>query len=152
MSKKKGKAPNAKAQAWIDARKRHHLSHAEVQMARELGMNPKRLAASAGTARGLTPVPLSQHIEDLYLRRFRRTIPDPVVPLRQLRREAAARERAEARERRRKRRRAEIDHAEAARISLLTLWRLCNAVGLEGFSVPGGPATRDGDINGQEVK
>jgi hypothetical protein len=30
-------------QDWIDARKRHHLSHAHVQMARELGMNPKEL-------------------------------------------------------------------------------------------------------------
>jgi hypothetical protein len=30
-------------QAWIDARKRHRLSHAVVQMARELGMNPKNL-------------------------------------------------------------------------------------------------------------
>jgi len=30
-------------QAWIDARKRHHLSHAHAQMARELGMNPKKL-------------------------------------------------------------------------------------------------------------
>jgi hypothetical protein len=31
-------------QAWIQARKRHHLSHAQVQMARELGMNPTKLA------------------------------------------------------------------------------------------------------------
>lgn len=30
-------------QVWIDARKRQHLSHAQVQMARELGMNPKKL-------------------------------------------------------------------------------------------------------------
>jgi hypothetical protein len=30
-------------QAWIDARQRHHLSHAEVQMARELGLNPAKL-------------------------------------------------------------------------------------------------------------
>jgi hypothetical protein len=30
-------------QVWIDARKRHRLSHAQVQRARELGMNPKRL-------------------------------------------------------------------------------------------------------------
>jgi hypothetical protein len=30
-------------QQWIDARKRHHLSHAQVQMARELGMNPTKL-------------------------------------------------------------------------------------------------------------
>lgn len=28
---------------WIDARKRFHLSHAHVQMARELGTNPKKL-------------------------------------------------------------------------------------------------------------
>ena len=32
-----------KMQAWNEARKRHHLSHAQVQMARELGMNPKKL-------------------------------------------------------------------------------------------------------------
>jgi hypothetical protein len=42
MAEKTGK-PNQKMQAWIDARKRHHLSHAHVQMARELGMNPKKL-------------------------------------------------------------------------------------------------------------
>jgi len=30
-------------QPWIEARKRHHLSHAQVQMARELGMNPRKL-------------------------------------------------------------------------------------------------------------
>ncbi len=41
MAKKKGKA-NQAMQAWIDARKRHHLSHAQIQMARELGMNPKK--------------------------------------------------------------------------------------------------------------
>jgi hypothetical protein len=30
-------------QIWIDARRRHNLSHAHVQMARELGMNPKKM-------------------------------------------------------------------------------------------------------------
>jgi hypothetical protein len=30
-------------QDWIEARKRFHLSHAHVQMARELGMNPRNL-------------------------------------------------------------------------------------------------------------
>jgi hypothetical protein len=40
---KKTKKPNQKMQAWIEARKRHHLSHAQVHMARELGMNPARL-------------------------------------------------------------------------------------------------------------
>ncbi len=36
MAKKK--KPNQKMQEWIDARKRHRLSHAQVQMARELGI------------------------------------------------------------------------------------------------------------------
>jgi len=30
-------------QAWIEARNRHHLSHAQVQMAREPGMKPAKL-------------------------------------------------------------------------------------------------------------
>jgi hypothetical protein len=37
------KKPNQKIQPWIDARKRYHLSHVQVQMARELGMNPMKL-------------------------------------------------------------------------------------------------------------
>jgi hypothetical protein len=28
------------AQAWVEARQRYHLSHAQVQMARELGLSP----------------------------------------------------------------------------------------------------------------
>jgi hypothetical protein len=31
------------AQAWVEARQRYHLSHAQVQMARELGLNPRKL-------------------------------------------------------------------------------------------------------------
>lgn len=34
-------------QPWVDARKRFHLSHAHIQMARELGMNPKKLGGKA---------------------------------------------------------------------------------------------------------
>jgi len=41
MAKKK-KIPDS-YQIWIDARKRYHLSHAHIQMARELGMNPKEV-------------------------------------------------------------------------------------------------------------
>ena len=39
MTKNKPRIPED-MQRWIDARKRFHLSHAQVQMARELGMNP----------------------------------------------------------------------------------------------------------------
>jgi hypothetical protein len=33
----------ADLQEWIEARKRFHLSHAHVQMGRELGLNPRKL-------------------------------------------------------------------------------------------------------------
>ena len=36
-----------KLRPWIEARKRYHLSHAQVQMARELGMNPKKFGGKA---------------------------------------------------------------------------------------------------------
>lgn len=43
----KTKKLNQKLQAWIEARQRHRLSHAQVQMARELGMNPATLGKTA---------------------------------------------------------------------------------------------------------
>ena len=43
MVKKNQKRIPASLQPWIDARRRFHLSHELVQMARELGMNPKKL-------------------------------------------------------------------------------------------------------------
>ena len=48
---KKTKKPNQKMQAWIEARKRHHLSHAQIHMARELGMSRRiMLAQDVGRA------------------------------------------------------------------------------------------------------
>jgi hypothetical protein len=40
---KKTKKPTQKMQAWIEARKRRPLSHAQVHMARELAMNSAKL-------------------------------------------------------------------------------------------------------------
>ena len=42
---KKTKAVPTRSQLWIEARRHHRLSHAHVQMARELGLNPKRLGS-----------------------------------------------------------------------------------------------------------
>jgi len=55
-------------QAWIEARKRHHLSHAQVQMARELGMNAKKLGKLDNHDQ--EPWKLPRFIEHLYLKRF----------------------------------------------------------------------------------
>ena len=45
MTKKQPRIPRipANLQPWIDARRKFRLSHEHVQMARELGMNPKKL-------------------------------------------------------------------------------------------------------------
>ena len=80
MGKKKVKT-NRKMQAWIDARKRHHLSHAHVQMARELGMNPETLRKLDNDGQEPWKMPLRQYIEHLYLERFGRPCPDSVLPV-----------------------------------------------------------------------
>ncbi len=74
----KRKKPNQKMQAWIDARKRHRLSHAQVQMARELGMNPSKLGKLDNHDQELWKVPLRQYIEYLYVKRFGNERPDVV--------------------------------------------------------------------------
>ncbi len=76
MAKKK---PNQKMQAWIDARKRHRLSHAQVQMARELGMNPSKLGKLDNHDQEPWKMPLRQYIEHLYFKRFGRERPDLVL-------------------------------------------------------------------------
>ena len=72
---------NHKMQAWIDARKRHHLSHVQVQMARELGMNPAKLGKLDNHKQEPWKLPLPQFIEELYVKRFGKTAPDTVMSI-----------------------------------------------------------------------
>ena len=83
MAKNSGK-PNQKLQEWINARKRHHLSHAQVQMARELGMNPRKLDKQDNHDQELWKMPLKRFIEHLYLERFGKDRPDLVLPIEEL--------------------------------------------------------------------
>jgi len=71
--------PNEKLQAWIDARKRHCLSHAHVQMARELGMEPRGLGKVDNHDQEPWKMPLSHYIEHLYEKRFGKTRPEVVT-------------------------------------------------------------------------
>ena len=79
MSKKR--KPNQKMRAWIDARKRHHLSHAQVQMARELGMNPKKLGKKDNRDQEPWKMPCGPYIEHLYSKRFGKERPDVVLSI-----------------------------------------------------------------------
>ena len=69
MAKRK-KNLTPKYQPWVDARKRFHLSHAHIQMARELGMNPKRFGGKANHKQEPWKAPLPEFIEILYFKRF----------------------------------------------------------------------------------
>jgi integrase len=62
-----------KLEAWIGARRRHRLSHAHVQMARELGMNPTRLGAIDDHRQEPWNLPRSEFIEHLYEKRVGKT-------------------------------------------------------------------------------
>lgn len=102
MGKKKPR-PDQKMQAWIDARKLRHLSHAEVQMARELGMNPKTLGKIDNHDQEPWKMPLKNFIEHLYFKRFGKIRPDPVTSIEdkvRLDAEKKARKRARKLERR----------------------------------------------------
>ena len=82
MAKKK-KVPE-KYQIWIEARKRYHLSHAHIQMARELGLNPKKFGGLANSKQEPWKVPLPEFIEELYFRNFKRSRPDSVRSIEQM--------------------------------------------------------------------
>lgn len=68
MEKKKQLSP--KYQVWIDARKNFKLSHAHIQMARELGLNPKKLGKLANHEQEPWKAPLPVFIENVYFKNF----------------------------------------------------------------------------------
>jgi len=83
MAKRK-KNLSSKYQPWVDARKRFHLSHAHIQMARELGMNPKKLGGKANHKQEPWKAPLPEFIEELYFKRFGKIRPENVRSVEQM--------------------------------------------------------------------
>jgi hypothetical protein len=81
-------------QDWVDARKRHRLSDAHVQMARELEMNPRKLGKIDNHDQEPWKVPLPQFIERLYVKRFRRARPEVVTSIEERARAQNAKEAA----------------------------------------------------------
>jgi hypothetical protein len=69
-------------QRWIDARQKFHLSHAHLQMAQELGLNPQKFAPLANH-RQPWKAPLPDFIEELYYKRYGRARPLEVLTLEQ---------------------------------------------------------------------
>lgn len=82
MPKQKQLSP--KYQVWVNARKKHRLSHAQIQMARKLGMNPKKFGKLDNHKQEPWKAPLSVFIEDLYLKRFGKDRPENVRSIEQM--------------------------------------------------------------------
>jgi len=76
----RGRTPK-RLQLWIQARQRHRLSHEQVQMARELGLNPRKLGKLDNHRQEPWKSPLPVFIEQLYRMRFRKDRPDVVLSL-----------------------------------------------------------------------
>jgi hypothetical protein len=67
-----------KYRIWIEVRKRYHLSAAQIQMARELGLNPNKFGKIANEKQEPWKIPLPQFIEAIYFKRFHKSQPDVV--------------------------------------------------------------------------
>jgi hypothetical protein len=63
---------------WIEARRRFRLPHAHVQMARELGLDPKKLGKLDNHRQEPWKASLPAFIENLYFKRFGKRKPDHV--------------------------------------------------------------------------
>src|ERR1700692_2418147 len=71
----------SKLQPWFEARQRFRLSHAHIQMARELGLNPRKFGALANEQQEPWKRPLAEFIAHCYRKRFGRTPPEHVQSL-----------------------------------------------------------------------
>ena len=72
---------SSKIQEWITAKKKYNLSDVQVQMARELGINPKKFGSLANHKQETWKAPLPEFIEELYFKRFRKEKPAVIVKL-----------------------------------------------------------------------
>ncbi len=78
---KKKQPLSAKLQIWLKARKKYGLTHTQIQMARELGLNPKKFGGYANHQRQKWKRPLGEYIEHLYFKRFGKSSPERVVSI-----------------------------------------------------------------------
>ncbi|MCQ3972418.1 MAG: hypothetical protein DPW09_03105 [Anaerolineae bacterium] len=81
MAKKKKLQLPAKLQPWLEARQKYRLTDTQIQMARELGLNPRKFGGYANHRQEPWKSPLGEYIEYLYTKRFKKEQPDRVTSL-----------------------------------------------------------------------
>jgi hypothetical protein len=90
------KKPKARLDAWAEAQRRFHLSDLHIQMARELGLHPKKCGGLAKHRQVPWKLPLPECIAECYRKRFHRERPAQVIPLAEVatRQQPSARDKA----------------------------------------------------------
>lgn len=68
----------SKLAIWVETKRRYHLTDVQIQMARELGLNPKKFGGLANNRQEPWKSPLPEFIEELYFKRFKKRQPDTV--------------------------------------------------------------------------
>lgn len=80
-----------KLRPWIEARKKYRLSHRQIQMARELGLNPKKFGGLANHKQDPWKLPLPAYMEEIYFKCFNKECPDNVQSIEQMVKEKSVR-------------------------------------------------------------
>ena len=70
-----------KNKKWKEAKKIFRLSDTHIQMARELGMNPKKFGSLDNHKQERWKAPLPEFIEDIYFKTFKKETPDVIKKL-----------------------------------------------------------------------
>jgi hypothetical protein len=107
MAKKKKSIPS-KLQIWLEVRQKYRLTDAQIQMARELGLNPRKFGGYANDRLEPWKRPLGEFIEEIYFKRFKKNEPERVLSIEE-QAEEIRRKQAEKKERKRLKRAAEIE-------------------------------------------
>lgn len=81
MAKKKKSQLPSKLQPWLEARQKYRLTDTQIQMARELGLNPRKFGGYANHRQEPWKSPLGEYIQHLYFKRFKKEQPDRVTSL-----------------------------------------------------------------------
>jgi hypothetical protein len=67
-----------KNEEWMTAKRKYRLTDEQIQMARELGMNPRGFGSLANHKQEKWKAPLADFIEELYFKRFRKDQPGTI--------------------------------------------------------------------------
>ncbi|MDP8240022.1 MAG: hypothetical protein P9X24_13100 [Candidatus Hatepunaea meridiana] len=69
MAKEKGKHKNKRDALWADAKRRCRLSMEDIQMAKEMGLNPRSLIKNIPSPSEQWKTPVKQWIREMYEKR-----------------------------------------------------------------------------------